>query len=289
MNYIKRFSLLFVLLLSIISVYAGGIKNAQEMMAFVSAINSGQDYSAYKNDKGEVCLEADIDMAKAKKMVAIKTFGGVFNGQGFALKNWKAQSGLIHELLEGGKVCNLRIDASCVMKTQSKGGEYFLGWIAHINNGTIENCENHGALTHKSNYTDGNVYVGGLVGSNRYVVYRCCNYGDVSSACISCGKDVAIYVGGIAGATYPKSFASAMTARCENHGAVKSLNDARFDKVGGILGEAFRTSVKMCINRGSVTSTSTANESGTQGETWAAGIVGYTKGEIACCDNFGAV
>lgn len=289
MNYIKRLSLLFVLLLSVAAVYAGGIKDAKQLVLFVTTINNGGDISAFKNDKGEVCLEADIDMSKVKKMQPVTTFGGVFNGQGFALKNWKAQSGLIHELLEGGKVCNLRIDASCVMKAQGKGGEYFLGWIAHINNGTIENCENHGALTHKSNYTDGNVYVGGLVGSNRYVVYRCRNYGDVSSASISCGKDVAVYVGGIAGATYPKSLASAMTARCENHGAVKSLNDARFDKVGGILGEAFRTSVKMCINRGSVTSTSTANESGVQNESWAAGIVGYTKGEIACCDNFGAV
>lgn len=289
MNYIKRFSLLFVLLLSIISVYAGGIKNAQEMMAFVSAINSGKDYSAYKNDKGEVCLEADIDMAKAKKMVAVKTFGGVFNGQGFALKNWKAKDGLFHEILEGGKVCNLRIDASCAMKAQSKGGEYFLGWIANINNGTIENCESHGTLTHKSNYTDGNIYVGGLVGSNRYVVYRCRNYGEVSSASIACAKDIAVYVGGIAGAAYAKSLPSATTARCENYGTVKSLNDARFDKVGGIIGEAFRSSVKLCVNRGDVTSTSTASESGTAGETWAAGIAGYTKFDIICCDNFGKV
>ena len=282
-----------VLLLSVFAVYAGGIKNAQDLMAFVSAINNGEDYSAYKNDKGEVCLEADIDMAKAKKFQSVKSFGGVFNGQGFALKNWKAQNGLFLELLEGGKICNLKIDASCVMKAQSKGGEYNLGWIVGINSGTVENCENHGALYHKSNYTDGNVYIGGLVGSNRYVVYKCKNYGEVSSACISCGresgKEVAIYVGGIVGAAGPKALYAATTARCENHGAVKTLNDARYDKVGGILGEAFRTTVKMCINYGNVTSTSCAHESGAQGETWAAGIVAYTKGDIICCDNFGTV
>ena len=293
MNYIKRLSLFLVLLLSVVAVYAGGIKNAQDLMAFATAINKGEDYSAYKNDKGEVCLEADIDMAKAKKMQSIKTFGGVFNGNGFALKNWKAQNGLFQELLEGGKICNLKIDASCVMKAQSKGGEYFLGWIVGINSGTVENCENHGTLTHKSNYTDGNVYVGGLVGSNRYVVYKCKNYGEVSSACISCGrekdKEVAVYVGGVVGAAGPKSIHAAMTARCENHGAVKTLNDARYDKVGGILGEAFRTSVKMCINYGSVTSTSTAPEAGGVNETWAAGIVGYTKGEMMCSDNHGTI
>ena len=294
MNYIKRLSLFLVLLLSVVAVYAGGIKNAQDLVAFVTAINAGQDYSAYKNDKGEVCLEADIDMAKAKKMQAIKSFGGVFNGQGYALKNWKAQNGLIHELLEGGKVCNLKIDASCVMKAQSKGGDYFLGWIVNINNGTVENCETHGTLTHKSNFTSGNVYVGGVVGSNRYVVYKCKNYGDVSSASISCAretnKEVSVFVGGIAGAAWPKALLGATTARCENHGAVKSLNDARYDKIGGILGDGFRTTVKMSINYGSVTSTSSAPEvAGSLSETWAAGVAGYTKGDIICSDNFGIV
>ena len=293
MNYIKRLSLLFVLLLTIVSVYAGGIKNAQDLITFVTAINKGEDYSAFKNDKGEVCLEADIDMAKAKKMQAVKSFGGVFNGQGYALKNWKAQNALFHELLEGGKICNLRIDASCVMKSQTKGGETFVGWIANINNGTVENCENHAPLYHKSNFTTGNVYVGGIVGSNRYVVYRCRNYGEVNSASISCGreqnKEVSVYVGGIAGGAYAKSLPAATIARCENHGAVKSLNDARYDRVGGIVGDAFRITVKLSINRGDVTSTSTAAEAGFVNESWAAGIAGHTKHEIICCDNFGTI
>ena len=293
MNYIKRLSLAFVLLLSVVAVYAGGIKNATDLVAFVTAINKGADISAYKNDKGEVCLEADIDMAKVKKIAPVISFGGVLNGQGFALKNWKAQNGLIQELLEGGKIYNLKIDASCVMKAQTKGGECFVGWIANINNGTIENCETHGTIAHKSNFTNGNVYVGGICGSNRYVVYRCKNYGEVSSASIACtreaGKEVIIYIGGIAGATYPKTILGATTARCENHGAVKSLTDARFEKIGGILGEAFKTTVKMCINHGSVTSTSTAHESGVAGETWAAGIAGYSKHDIIFCDNFGTI
>ena len=289
MNYLKRVLLTFVLLLSVIAAYAAGIKNAQELTAFVTAINKGADISSFRNEKGEVCLEADIDMAKVKKLAPIASFGGVFDGKGYALKNWKAQNALFHEILEGGKVRNLRIDASCVMKAQTKGGESFIGWIANINRGTIENCENHGALNHKSNYTDGNVYVGGIVGSNRYVVYRCRNYGEVTSASIACGKEVAVYVGGIAGATYPKSLPGATTARCENYGNVKSSNDARFDKVGGILGEAFVTTVKLCINRGNVTSVANPSESGVQGETWAAGIAGYSKFDIICCDNFGNV
>ena len=98
MKHLRRLTLTLVLLLSVVAVYAGGIKNAKELLAFVTAINKGEDYSAFKNEKGEVCLEADIDMAKVKKMPAIQSFGGTFDGQGYALKNWKAQNGLFHEL-----------------------------------------------------------------------------------------------------------------------------------------------------------------------------------------------
>ena len=293
MKHLRRLTLTLALLLSVVAVYAGGIKNAKELQAFVTAINKGEDYSAFKNEKGEICLEADIDMAKVKKLPAIKSFGGTFDGQGYALKNWKTQNGLFHELLEGGEIRNLKIDESCVMKVQTKGGETFVGWIADINNGRIENCENHGALFHKSNYTDGDVYVGGIVGSNRYVVYRCSNNGDINSASICCGREkggvVTVYVGGICGATYPETLAAATTARCQNYGAVNSTNDARNDKVGGILGDAFKTTVKLCLNYGDVTSTSNTPEAGGGSESWVAGIVGFTRSDVICCDNLGTV
>ena len=290
MNYIKRLSIFAVLLLSVIAVYAGGIKDAQQLVAFVTAINKGEDYSAFKNDKGVVCLEADIDMAKVKKFQPIKTFGGTFDGQGFALKNWKAQSGLFHEILEGGKVLNLRIDASCSMKAQNKGGEYFVGWIADINSGQIENCENHAPLAHKSNYTDKDLYIGGLVGSNRYVIYNCRNYGEITSACVSSKfESQVLRLGGIAGGAYPKSVLCATIARCENHGKVAYAGDMPYDRVGGIVGEAFKTTTKMCTNRGAVSSQSNLGEEAKIGDSWVAGIAAYTKFDVICCDNFGTV
>ena len=290
MNYLKRVLLSFVLLLTVIAVYAGGIKNAQELVVFVNTINDGGDISNFRNDKGEVCLEADIDMAKIKKIASVKSFGGVFNGQGFALKNWKAQSGLFHEILEGGKVCNLRIDASCAMKAQNKGSEYFVGWIANINNGTIENCENHAPLSHKSGYTDKDLYIGGIVGSNRYVVYRCRNYGKISSVCVSSKfGDQVLRIGGIAGGAYPKTILAATIARCENHGDVSYGGDMPKDRVGGIVGETFKITTKMCINRGAVSSQSNFGEEAKVGESWVAGIAAYGKHDIICCDNFGKV
>ena len=290
MNYIKRLSIFAILLLSVIAVYAGGIKDAQQLVAFVTAINEGGDYSAFKNDKGAVCLEADIDMSKVKKFQSIKSFGGIFDGQGFALKNWKAQSGLFHEILEGGKVLNLRIDASCSMKAQNKGGEYYVGWIADINSGHIENCENHAPLAHKSNYTDKDLYIGGLVGSNRYVIYNCRNFGEITSTCVSSKFETQVLrLGGIAGGAYPKNVLCATIARCENHGKVAYAGDMPLDRVGGIIGDAFKTTTKMCINRGAVSSQSNLGEEGKIGDSYVAGIAAFTKFDVICCDNFGQV
>ena len=289
MNYIKRLSLTLVLLLSVIAVYAG-IKDANELVAFANAINKGEDISSFRNEKGEVYLEADIDMAKVKKFAQITSFGGVFDGKGYALKNWKAQSGLFHEILEGGKVCNLRIDASCSMKAQNKSGEYFVGWIADINSGTIEDCENHAPLAHKSGYTDKDLYIGGIVGSNRYVIYRCRNYGKITSACVSSkfGTQV-LRMGGIAGGAHPKTVIAATIARCENHGEVSYAGDMPLDRVAGIVGESFKTTTKMCINRGAVSSQSALGEEQQIGDSWVAGIVAHAKHDIICCDNFGNI
>ena len=288
---LKRLSLALLLLFSVAVVYAGGIKNAKDFVAFVTAINSGEDFSAFRNEKGEICLEADIDMAKVKKLPAVKSFGGTFNGQGFAFKNWKTQNPIFYELLEGAKVCNLRIDASCSMKAQTKGeGDYFLGWIAGINYGQIENCENHAPLNHKSTYTQHNLYVGGLVGSNRYVIYRCRNYGAVISVCTaSAPGNKILRLGGIAGGMFGKTINCATIARCENFGDISYSGDISNDRIGGIVGEHFSRTVKMCINRGKITSSSSVGESGKPGISHVAGISAWGKNDVLCCDNFGDI
>lgn len=290
MRFLKRLSLTLILLLSVVAVYAGGIKDATQLVAFVNAINSGADISEYRNDQGAICLEADIDMAKVKKIASIKSFGGTFDGQGFALKNWKAQNALFHTILEGGKVCNLRIDASCEMKAQNRSGEYFVGWIAAINNGTIENCENYAPLTHKSSFTEKDLYIGGLVGSNRYIVKSCRNYGIISSNCSgSAAKGESMRIGGIAGANYPKLQPAASIIRCENHGDVIYAGDMPIDRVGGIVGEAFGATTKMCINRGKVCSSSSLVSGTDIGDSCVGGIVAHCKHDVVCCDNFGHV
>ncbi len=289
MRFFKRLSLTLLLLLSVVSVYAGGIKSAADLVAFVTAINSGQDFSAYRNEKGEICLEADIDMAKVKKFASVKAFGGRFDGQGFALKNWKAQSGLFHEILEGGEVCNLRIDASCEMKAQNKGGVYAVGWIADINNGTVRNCENHAPLNHKSTYAENDLYIGGLVGINRYVVISCRNFGAISSNCSgSAAKGQFIRVGGVVGGV-TKPIMAATISSCENHGNVLYEGDMPNDRIAGIVGENFKSTVKMCVNRGNVHSSSSLTGGTAAGFSNVGGVSAHGKLDMICCDNFGTI
>lgn len=287
---LKKLSTTLILLLMAICAYAGGIKSGADLAAFASAINKGEDISAWRNEEGVVCFEGDIDMAKVKKFPTIKSFGGTIDGKGYAIKNWRAQNALIHELLEGGKIQNLRIDASCVMKAQNKGGEYFLGWIVNINNGTLQNCENHAPLNHKSNYTENDLYIGGLVGSNRYVVIDCRNYGRIASECVaSAEKDIYLRMGGIIGGGYGKVLPCATNIRCYNYGEVVYEGDMPNDRIGGIIGDAHKTTTKMCVNRGNITSKSNLNINGKSGRSWVSGIATYGRRDIICCDNFGDI
>ena len=127
-----------VIFLLPISISAGGINTAADLEAFAIAINPGQSIDQWRNENGEVCLEADIDMAKVKKFESISSFGGVFDGKGYSIRNWKAKSGLFDQLLQGGIIRNLIIDESCSMKAANENKEYFCGFIANRNNGLIE-------------------------------------------------------------------------------------------------------------------------------------------------------
>ena len=164
MKMLRRLSMFVVLLLSVFAVYAGGIGNVKELIAFAKAVNSGADLSEWKDEKGVVCLEGDIDMKKARKLPVIEAFTGVFDGKGYALKNWKAKNALIHELKAGSEVRNLRIDASCSMKVTSGSETFVRGFIVNINCGTLRNCENYGSIQHRADLTTAYIYIGGLCG-----------------------------------------------------------------------------------------------------------------------------
>ena len=279
-----------VLLLSVIAVYAGGIHSAKELAAFAKAVNQGADISAWRNDQGAVCLEANIDMKKMKKWTPIKEFKGTFDGKGFALLNWKTKQGLFDLVAEGGVIKNLRIDASCSMNVPTSEA-VICGFIAHVNKGIIQNCENAGSIKFIASYTEKHIHIGGLVGENGYVIRDCVNKGAINADVqIASAKKVGICIGGIAGATIPKGSRIITINRCENIAPISCKSDTQQIYVGGIIGYSGRGGLRTCVNRGDISASSIAgNPEHKSTYCNVAGIVGQTGQHVQRCDNFGAI
>ena len=286
----KRLSMFLILLLSVATVFAGGIGNVKELAAFVKAVNKGEDISAWQNEKGVVCLEGDIDMKKMKKWTPIRSFAGTFDGNGYTLKNWKTKCGFIDTLNTGGVVCNLRIDSSCAMNVAAKD-EVVAGFVVNVNKGTIYRCENGGSISYKGAYTEKHIYVGGLVAQNGHSIHDCRNTGAISaeSYIASANAKVSISVGGVAASTIPKGHRNIVIYRCENTGAITFSGDTPRIYAAGVVGYSGRAGVRYCVNRGDVKVESASGNPAAKNYGHVAGVVAQSANHVQCCDNFGAV
>lgn len=160
-------------------------------------------------------LAADIDMEGAT-LPAVATFVASFDGQGHALKNLKITEPLFTE--NSGAISNLVLDASCtiapassffapvVMKNTEKGkltkvvnkaavsfesndavdAGAFMASIAVYNYGTVQDCENQGAVSYIVNATSGPWGIAGIVAVNGGKVNGCVNKGKVTSYADCC-------------------------------------------------------------------------------------------------------
>lgn len=290
----KRLVSIFLLLLLAAVAYAEGIGSYKDLLEFASACNSGQSIEKWRSEDGSVCLTADIDMSKVKKFNGVQSFGGVFDGCGFSILNWKAQRGLFGKILDGGAVRNLKIGESCSMKVSSGNTEFYVGFIADVNEGIIENCENHGNINHRSGYTEKDIYVGGIAGVNKASVLHCRNFGQIVSKAVGAAQigELSVNLGGIAGGGFLKTEMCPVIAWCENLGSIDFNGDSPVCNVGGIQGNGFKVPVKFCVNRGDIMAETAAGEPRNAGfisQARVGGIAGMTKGDIMCCDNFGKV
>lgn len=275
---------------------AGGISSAAELAAFAEAVNAGGDIAAWQDERGEVHLKADIDMSGIKRFARIGNFEGVFDGEGHAILNWKTDGGLFRLVAEGGVVRNLVIAESCSMKVSDDGDDaLYAGFVADVNHGILERCENYGSIAHRSARSLHDNYVGGVCGMNKYVVIRCKNGGDISSAgsCPSLAPtaEPRMYLGGVLGGSLGRSLPGAFVAWCENTGRVGYSGAFIVSHIGGIVGYNMRVKTKFCINRGEIVSAARGVEEGSDRycQEMAGGICGMAKGDVMCCDNFGSV
>ena len=273
---------------------AAGISNYKELLAFAKAVNKEADISMWQNADGVVCLSADIDMKKGKKFPTIKVWKGKFDGCGHTLYNWQAKSSLFGTLEATAVVENIVIDSSCKLSVTTSVNEEneYVAFIAKINRGKIANCINHGVVEHIGEEANKEIMIGAIAACNLNIIYNCKN-----TAPVSCRTSLSneaggkgIRLGGIVGSCYNKKVENGTTIlRCENTGSISFMGDFPNNNIGGIAGEASRSTVKYCVNRGNVVAVGMPYTGKQKPNSRAGGITAWANTDIVCCDNFGVV
>ncbi len=290
----KKLFLSLILSLAVFVASAEAISNYKELVTFAKAVNKGADISMWQDDKGVVCLDADIDMKKGKKFPTIKVFNGKFDGCGHKFYNWNTQSSLFGTLETEAVVKNVIIDASCKLEvaTTLNDTHEYVAYLVKINRGRVMNCINHGSVEHIGTEANREIMIGAIVACNHNIVYKCMNTGSVScrtdSSNSAGGKGIRL--GGLVGTCYGKDVVSGTTiSYCVNLGNVSYMGDFPNNNIGGIVGESSRSTVKCCVNRGSVVAVGMPF-SGTQKPTSrVGGISAWSNADIISCDNFGVI
>lgn len=254
-----------------------GIRNADDLKAFASAVNAGKSLAKYTID-GEVCLMNDIDMAgtdwsdyviggvvtpstaDANKAVTYamgeNVFDKVFNGKNFALKNvdWtfdladgNVAHGLFSALGAEGEIKNLTIEGVIRLTGAAPQGAA-IGAFAGYAEGKITSCTNKAAIAFAgSDAANISVCLGGIAGYlQNATLTQCVNDGALTCGTIANtgnGSNSGFHQGGIVG--YMKT--SSLT-ECTNNGA----QSAPSGRSGGIVAVATSGQVTACVNNGKV-------------------------------------
>ena len=290
----RKLTLSLILSLVAFVASAAGISNYKELLAFAKAVNKEADISMWQNEKGVVCLSADIDMKKGKKFPTIKVYNGKFDGCGHKLYNWSAKSSLFGTLETNAIVQNIIIDASCKLEvtTSLNDENEYIAFIAKINKGKIANCINHGTIEHNGEEANKEIMIGAIAACNHNIILNCMNTGAVSCRTnfSNSAGGKGIRLGGLVGTCYGKSVVSGTTiSRCINTGNVSYMGDFPNNNIGGIVGESSRSTVKNCINRGNVVAVGMPSPASPKPNSRAGGISAWSNADIVSCDNFGVV
>ena len=187
----------------------------------------------------------------------------------------KDNIGIFSKIAEGGSVSSISIENSFFQ------GNHYVGSIAGINYGTIEDCTNHSKAS-------ASYYVGGIAGENNGLITGCSNTADMSNA----GGIATRNYGTISDCTNSGNITSTSSCggitrwnygtiiNCTNSGVISGSSGA----VGGISYTNADGKISHCVNTGAVkgTGTSTTNER-------VGGIIGWNEGTIEYCVNKGTL
>ena len=244
-----------------------------------------------------IVLDADIDLAGVE-LVSAADFYGVFDGQGYSIKNWNTSRGLF--IVNHGTVKNIVIDSTCTLTAPSEGNNVSLIVEDNEEPGIVEGCVNKGNIVVTDVSATGR-RIGGVAGVSYGTVRDCVNYGkiDVTSEAVNNGQ----YIGGVVGYTNTnagtkEALGTDFLANCINYGEIKVLFPCKPNKsyVGGVLGgtqtaastaAVYQGQIVNCLNYGKVSYRFEVLDSGTYAN--VGGVVGYSQANMEGCDNHGYV
>ncbi|MBQ8853702.1 MAG: hypothetical protein IJZ67_05285 [Alistipes sp.] len=274
------------------------ITSAAELVEFAKVYNSGFD--------GVALLGNDIDMTGAEELPYFSLLeGALFDGQGYAIKNWTSNHGLIN--VNYGTVKNLTIDQSCNLTFDMSNTDAHTPHAVVVaeNLGVVSGCVNNANITVEAGDVTKNRYVGSIVG-----LLAVSNDGKVKNInarvenCINNGKIKLtlnsytggwFFAGGIVGSYYEyKTFGEGGLFNCVNNGNLEVNVGTMGQKsaVGGLIGgagaleqaAAFCT-IKDCVNNGAVT----YNITTVNNNSYIGGIAGSCAAHVVNTTNNGDV
>ena len=218
-------------------------------------------------------LTADINLT-GKKWTPIGTalnnsYKGNFDGgnhtiSGLTVKGSNEYAGLFGCIDDGGTVKNVVLEN---VQIASDNQYAYVGGVAGMNNGTIENCSVSGSVSGNSNSNGTSNCVGGVVGQQ---------YGGTITECSSSAiVDGTNEVGGVAGQT-----ANATLTACYATGDVTAERDPKNNTyAGGVVGYNGASTLIACYATGNVIGTGTGT-----GSIYVGGVTGSNdSGTLTAC------
>lgn len=265
------------------------IKDADQLARFFEEIASqAGDADVYK-------LMNDIDLAGVN-IVPAASFAGIFDGQGFKIKNANIDGRPVFET-STGTIKNLVIDKSC----QATGSAGRFGILVGTNDGSVLNIVNNASISMKD--YSAVTYLGGIVGYSTGLVKDCVNNGDITiEASTTAGNS--LFAGVVGGFKAPKG--TVAVENCKNSGNISYsvTGTPKNPIVAGVVGGTTPTKtgtsdsnrgnaapnvgiVSNCENSGKVAVSWTVSATGSYSN--VGGVAGYMEGDIENCVNKGDV
>ncbi|MGL4369993.1 MAG: InlB B-repeat-containing protein, partial [Spirochaetota bacterium] len=167
-----------------------------------------------------------------------KPFTGNFDGNGGRISTLSIPSGgagrvgFFGEIGENGIVKNLAIMA---LSPIGSANQTYVGLLAGVNKGTIENCSTSGPV-------QGSKCIGGLVGFNQGTITSCSSSSNVTG--LKNSDDEIVYIGGLVGFS--------LTGKIERSFATGIVDGAGGISCGGLVGYNNSISIVNCYATGSV-------------------------------------